>query len=299
MTPTSMLRRHIARFVPKGVKTTLRKLQKASQDLREAWKERTFRPYIISKEVEDVTFDFFIGDPTAKEWYEKGSSAWTEELRFMRENMIDAGDIIFDCGGHHGYCAILFSQWVGEKGKVVAFEPNPRNVAILERNIGLNRLRNVLVEEKAVGPADVDATVTNASDTVVKPKISTNRLDEWLQNKRRSVRDGIEVKMVTLDSYAKLNNLYPTMLKIDVEGYEVEVLKGAQTLLQRTPKLAIEIHSPETMALYDSSVRELFALIDFKRYKSWIQWEWDQPPVVFDPESPLPSQYGHLFLVLR
>src|SRR6185503_4526303 len=109
------------------------------------------------------------------------------EMRFMRDQVIEKGDVIFECGGHHGCSAILLSKWVGPEGKVVTFEPLPSNFEILEKNVRLNRLANVDARMEASGSRAGSITFDAASSG-----ISSNG-------------KGTAVKVSRLDDYAHLN----------------------------------------------------------------------------------------------
>ena len=85
----------------------------------------------------------------------------------------------------HGYC---HNQLVGDKGKVVAFEPHPKNAEILQKNIELNNLRNIILEQKAVGPRNGRIQITGESNSLIITKGT-----------------GLEVEMTTLDEYVDLN----------------------------------------------------------------------------------------------
>lgn len=284
----NMLRRLLAAILPDRVKTVL-------LNLVELFKEQTFRPYVIKKSVEGVTFNFLVSDLTAKRWYDN-EAEWPE-MKFLMERLVRPRDIIFECGGHHGCTALFLALCVGEGGKVVTFEPSRKNASVIEANVRLNGLNNVAVEQKAVGSRAGTAVVIDASNTVVAQS-----------HRAGSARPGdcegglprrrMEVETVSLDGYARGHNLYPTLLKIDVEGYEVEVLKGAGDLLGRTPKLAIEIHSPADLARYGTSVAEILSLLDLERYHCWIQWDHFEMPVVFDGSQTI-TKHVHLYAIPR
>lgn len=273
------------RLIPAPMKNTIRGSHQKLQDLLELWREKTFRPYIVKKATGGVSFRFLIGDLQGKRWYDSGEghdSSESSELKFLSDHLIRPGDIVFECGGHHGWTAIVLSRYVGDNGKVITFEPHPNNVRILRQNLALNDIKNVMIEQRAVGPRDERATVTNMSDTIVKP----DRVDErfWPENaKRKSILKGVEVGMVSLDTYARTNDLYPTVLKVDVEGYEVEVLKGAREVLSRIPRLALEIHHPDALARYGTSAADLLELVDFGRYETWILRPSEGRPMRFNP----------------
>jgi len=272
-----MLKTFAKAVIPQPVRVALRKLPMYAGQVVEGFREITFRPYITKKAIDTVSFDFFVGDPTAKSWYDSGGTYEGVELRFLRENMICPGDVIFDVGGHHGWYAIVLSHYVGELGKVVTFEPNPINCEIIKRNISLNRLSNVWVENLAIGSQTQDAVVTNASDTSVKSGHIDHRY--WPENwNRKSVSRGIEVKMKSLDSYAREHNILPSLIKIDVEGYEVEVLRGSRLILASRPKFCLEVHHPDSLGRYGTSLNDIFEVIQLEGYRCWLQVDDNEIP---------------------
>lgn len=239
-------------------------------------KNRPFKPYLVKKNIEGVVFDFWIGDRDGRDWYDLESKDpdWIE-MRFVKDNLIRPGDVVLECGGHHGCTAILLSNWVGPEGKVVSFEALPGNCDIIERNIQQNGLQNVTLERKAVGAERGKITIHNTSNSFATPS-----------------GEGIEVDLTYLDEYEHLN---PTVLKIDVEGFEKKVLQGAKNILATRPKLAIEIH-PGQLSRYGDSVQEFLDLLDLANYKMWIQWEDDQAPEKYEMGTPIALR-AHLFCI--
>jgi FkbM family methyltransferase len=238
-----------------------------------------FTPYIRKKNVEGVEFDFLIGDAEARSWYDVDCTDpdWPE-MRFMRDQLVRAGDVVFECGGHHGCTALLLSRWVGPQGRVVTFEPHPGNAAIIRRNIELNAISNVTLRENAVGDKRERLAMGDVSNSAVV--------------RRSFFRRTLEVEAVRLDDFAHEN---PTLLKIDVEGFEVAVLKGAAEVLKTRPKLAIEIHAEE-LAKYRTSVAELFGRLDLSGYRQWIQRDESSYPVPYDGSEPI-TERVHWFAV--
>jgi len=260
-------------LIPEPIELILRRMRRYSH----GFQEKRFKPYIIRKNVEGVVFDYWIGDITGRQWYDINDPDWIEmklEMRFIRDHLIQPGDVILDCGAHHGRSTIVLSNWVGDEGKIVAFEPHPKNAEILQKNIELNNLRNIILVQKAIGQKNGRIQITGESNSLVITKGT-----------------GVEVEMTSLDEYSGLN---PNFLRIDVEGFEVEVLKGAKNILATRPKLAIEIHT-RTLKHFDSSVDDLFNLIDVEQYELWVQWQDGNEPRVFDLKEPIKIGRVHLF----
>jgi FkbM family methyltransferase len=232
----------------------------------------TFQPYIRRKELEGLSFDFWIGDEAAREWYDLQSfdGSWPE-MRFLRDYLVRPGDVVFECGAHHGCTTIALARWAGEAGRVIAFEPLPHNAAVLRRNLTLNAVHNVVVEEKAVGAGAGRVALREHSNSYVLPAGEP------------------QVEMVALDDYA---HLCPDLLKIDVEGFECEVLKGARAVLAARPRLAIELHP--RMAAYGASVAELLSLLPTDAYELRVQWSDDTEPQPYDQSRPI-TERVHLF----
>lgn len=142
------------------------------------------------------------------------------------------GETFYDIGAHAGLYTLLAGKRVGPMGSVVAFEPDPRNQANLERHIALNQLANVNVVRAAVG-----ATTGMASFDVA----------ESAYENRISATGSARVRCYALDdAVAVLGLPLPDCIKIDVEGGEEDVLRGASATLARArPVVFLATHSPE------------------------------------------------------
>src|ERR671918_1130356 len=152
------------------------------------------------------------------------------------------GDIVVDIGAHIGLYTIISSKRVGTNGKVVAIEADPGNFEMLKRNIKLNQLNNVIPLNYAV----------YSKETKVKLYLLDEESGYTMYNTIMSNRAGTEDKFVdvnaqTVDYLLELNQIKEELInwiKIDVEGAEFEVLKGATNVLSKSKDIAllIEIH---------------------------------------------------------
>jgi FkbM family methyltransferase len=162
--------------------------------------------------------------------YWLGSYEYEKQLLF--EQTITEGSVVFDIGAHVGFYTLLASVLVGTSGKVVAFEPLPRNLFYLHEHLRLNQLQNVMVMEAAVSEAS-RVTSFDESSTSFTGRISPE--------------GKLQVKTVALDALTSTGKIpMPTHIKIDVEGAELSVLCGAQeTLNQARPTIFLATHGAE------------------------------------------------------
>jgi FkbM family methyltransferase len=153
-----------------------------------------------------------------------------------------SGKTIFDVGGYQGIYAMFFARAAGPKGQVVTFEPNPVNHASILDNVQLNGFRNVVVKQMAL--ADRKGTAEFVFP-VREPARGTLRADYQASLARRFESRKIAVMLDTLDNQLQLAELPPpNFIKIDVEGAELEVLRGtAHVLEEYRPALFIEVHT--------------------------------------------------------
>jgi FkbM family methyltransferase len=145
---------------------------------------------------------------------------------------IRPGGTFFDIGANVGFYSILASRLVGTDGNVVAFEPLVRNLSYLQRHVELNHADNVRVLPFAL----------SSENTILSFATGPNSAMGHLS------RDGGEmlVPTVTLDDIAERLGLMPDVMKMDVEGAEMDVFRGASRVLSEAkPTIFLSTHSPE------------------------------------------------------
>lgn len=148
------------------------------------------------------------------------------------QRIVRRDDIVYDVGAHVGYFSVLMSALVGPCGRVIAFEPHPRSFAQLLRHLALNGCRNVTAIQNCVGD-DFRFCWFDTCGPSVAAHISAN--------------GDLAVEMVSLDSLLQLGQIpAPTFMKIDVEGAELLLLRGAEGLITRhRPVILIASHSED------------------------------------------------------
>lgn len=145
--------------------------------------------------------------------------------------VVEPGDLVVDIGGHIGTYTIPLARRVGPAGRVVVFEPNPATRELLEINVMLNDLDDVVtVVGMAVGESERTAGLSFG-----RSNTGAARLREFVDTEGEDAR----IAVVPLDHVVPGD---PTFIKIDAEGYELNVLAGARDVVDRArPSLLIEV----------------------------------------------------------
>jgi FkbM family methyltransferase len=153
------------------------------------------------------------------------------------------GDSVIDIGAHIGHYTIIASKRVGLNGQVVAIEADPNNFEMLNRNIELNKLTNVIALNYAVYSRPAKIKLYLAGQESGHTIYST-----VMSDRAQSEEKFVDVEANTLDLLLQSNGIKQedvNWIKIDVEGAEYEVLKGATNILSKSKdiSLLIEIHN--------------------------------------------------------
>jgi FkbM family methyltransferase len=187
------------------------------------------------------------------------------EQNFL-EDYLKAGMTFLDIGAHHGLYALLASRRVGPTGRVIAFEPSPREVTRLKTHLSLNRCTNVRVEQFALGKDENESELficfgkngsgfnslrpPNTDHTLAPLKVKVQSLDSYLSNQ------GIRVEEIAA-------------LKMDVEGGELDILRGATRMLsaEKRPIIMCEVEDIRTET-WGYKAKEIFDYLEGFKF-SW------------------------------
>jgi FkbM family methyltransferase len=186
-------------------------------------------PYITGKRVPKI---FVIPDIYAVDC---ALDVFVREVyeRFYR---LREGDVVIDVGAHVGMFTVKAAMSVGERGKVVAIEPVEENLRLLRKNVELHKLNNVVIIGRA-------CSRERGRAKLVKSELSgTHQLRAVSKEPEFPVSE-VEVEVTTIDDVCRnLGLLRIDFLKIDVEGAELKVLRGAEEGLKVTRNIAMELH---------------------------------------------------------
>lgn len=147
------------------------------------------------------------------------------------------GGVVLDVGANIGMYSLLMARWVGDGGRIYAFEPAPEPLRALREHVALNNFSDrIEVIGQAVSDVSGEATFyAHASN-------GENSLNPDYA-KRVAVAEAVRVPITTIDDFCRHRGIRPTLLKIDIEGFEFHALRGAvETLSQYRPTVIIELH---------------------------------------------------------
>jgi FkbM family methyltransferase len=182
-------------------------------------------------------------------------------------NSLHEGDVFFDIGANGGFFTVAAAKKIGSGGHVYAFEPSPRERALLERNIEINNLANVTVLPFAVGDQNENIKFVLAEDGALNSIKETNHPSQKPESE-------IEVKMVTLDWFVKENNISKiNFIKIDVEGAEKLAFEGSQEILSKVNPTILFEANQFTSTAFGYSKQDLFDCLYKHDYaiSTWIR----------------------------
>ena len=198
---------------------------------------------ILSKRLPDDNFAFLV---------KSGQSCDAVDMMEQLTPSLEGAAVCFDIGANIGITTVWMAR---HARKVYAFEPEPSNLVRFREHMRLNRVDNVSLEPSAVsdheGKATFNLTASYGHHSLGKVRTSP-------------ITGTIEVDLITVDSYCRSHNIEQIhFMKIDVEGFELEVLQGARQMLEgRKITLVVFEVSPEILAALS---KQSVAIYDFLR----------------------------------
>jgi FkbM family methyltransferase len=160
-----------------------------------------------------------------------------ERAQAFVASAVRPGGVVYDVGAHVGFFSLLFARLAGPDGRVYGFEPVEANWLRLRANIEANALTNVDAQCVAIGDV-VGEVAFAAGATSLQGRIAAPGEDA-----------ADTVPVTTIDDLVRDSCAAPDFIKIDVEGAEAGVLRGAaETIATHRPRMLIEVHSDEAGA---------------------------------------------------
>jgi FkbM family methyltransferase len=186
------------------------------------------------------------------------TGAWEPESVLAIKEHLQTGDTFVDVGAHIGYYSLKMARVVGPNGHVIAIEPNARTVRQLQDNIRESGAKTITVQPVACSDAE------GSIELFVAPRANTGETSLSRKNasKEGSSVESYRVRARPLDAIIRESGVSRVdVIKIDVEGAELLVLKGArETLTRYHPLLIVELVEDQLKAMGASSL-EIISLL--------------------------------------
>lgn len=179
-----------------------------------------------------------------------------EELVQVMARVLQEGDLMVDAGANAGLFTTLASQYVGVTGQVIAVEPGANNIPKIKRNIELSSIQNIRLVEQPLWNDEVDVDFFLYEDSghnSITPDLQTDI--------------GAKMRATTLDVLCR--GKVPKLIKIDIEGAEVDALRGGHQLLQKHPPFVVcEMNREALLGRGESpaSMRDLMKLYGYEAF---------------------------------
>jgi FkbM family methyltransferase len=224
-----------------------------------------FRPNILlTKQVTEGVFIKFSPQGNVSKQLYMGEFE-SDVVDFFSHNL-KPGMVVFDLGANVGFYSLLSAKYIGDTGSVHAFEPTPDIFSRLRANVEFNGFMNININQLALA----DRCGSSVFYLYKQNAMNSLSIQDWIGNPINQ----IEVETITLDKYVQMRRLAKVdLIKIDVEGAELAVLRGGSKLLSgfNAPILICEFSEPPTRGFghTTTSLRDFLETLGYQLFR-WI-----------------------------
>jgi FkbM family methyltransferase len=180
-----------------------------------------------------------------KEYWYQGKKRKLETM-LLFSDLIKEGDYVIEIGGHIGYISLYLAHLVGPKGRITVFEPGPDNLPYLQKNTAadprISLVKKAVTDYVGTAKLYIDKLTGQNNSLIADYRIlKENTKLAYIDSGDASF---IEVPCTTLDNFLnQVQTIFPSFVKIDVEGAEFHVLNGMrETLKTKDLALMVEVH---------------------------------------------------------
>jgi len=178
-------------------------------------------------------------------------------------NYVTNGMTVIDVGAHIGLLSIVMAKKTGANGQVFSFEPTPSTFAILKKTIEINEVKDVVHPINKAVAEKAGKTSFYVTDIAAHNSNSLSNNERNYGNEKK-----IDVDLISIDELVQEKNISKVgFIKIDAEGAEYAVLKGAtNTIEKQRPKMILALH-PSSIKNFGDSLEGIFDFISQKNYR--------------------------------
>jgi FkbM family methyltransferase len=241
------LQTYAKKYLPQPVVDVLR-VMKYRLDLA------TYSRRVVSHRYGGHALGMNICDRVGGEWYDKD---WPvlPEIEFLSHEPVPRNGRVFDLGAHQCLIAMLMARDIVPDGSVVAVEANRHNAEVARRNIELNGVDNV----------DVVHALVSSTTGKARADMSFNSHAEQAVN---GVASDV-VDALSIDELSQLKG-WPDLVYMDIEGFEIEALRGAAQTLAQPCHWFIELHGDDMLSRYGAKNADVLQFFEFRDFACYL-----------------------------
>ncbi len=216
---------------------------------------------------------------------------WEKDVTAYLMKLLERGMVVVDIGANVGYYTLLAAEKVGDHGKVFAFEPEPSRYALLEKNVGVNDFKNVLLVQKAV------SNKPGAARLYLDPRHNPgdHRLFDSFDG-----RESVAVETTSLDDFFKDKSHFIHVIKMDIQGAEMAALEGMADTIKRHHDLTLITEFwPDGMKAFGFSPTEFLSTLIGHGFHLYILNDQMQSLQAIEPEQVMKICKTEIYLVCR
>lgn len=245
---------------------------------------------IVTKKIDGINYELDLKEVIDYAMYIKGSRE--PDTSHALKMLCKRGHVVLDIGANVGSHALPMASYVGEEGKVYAFEPVPWAMNRMKRNLELNNFNNLVLEPIALSDANEEVEMRFRASFKMGSKSGVGKegkIDESWWNECEHV----QVRMETLDSYVAIHHLSRIdLIKLDVDGFEGKVIRGAlETLKRFHPKIIMEV-APAWTEMRGDNMKSILRDIEQLGYKFYQEIDFEPIHNLFEIVDALPPEGG-------
>lgn len=183
-----------------------------------------------------------------------------DDMKFLISKYLKKGMNVLDCGSNIGFYPVFQRKIIGNDSKIYCFEPDDRNYELLKQNIKyFDKSNNTYIYKKGLAENDNQKNIIITDESNLNT-ISTGKDEKFFA--KYKVNELKKIDCISIDTFIQEINNPIDFIRMDIEGYEIEVLRGMKTTLSKMkPRILIETH-PHFYDKERSFTNELIYLFD-------------------------------------
>lgn len=246
---------------------------------------------LVAKRIDGVNFELDLREVIDHAMYFQGTREPGTSRALKR--LCKGRDTVLDIGANVGSHALPMANYVGTEGRVYAFEPVPWAQNKLKRNLELNNFDNLTLEPIALSDVDQEQVEMEFRASFKLGSKSGVGADGKINSGWWSECEHVKVRMETLDHYVTRHQIDRIdLIKLDVDGFEGKVIRGAlQSLRRFQPILIMEI-APAWTEMRGDDMRDIVRQIERLGYKFFTELEFERIHDVIEKIDRLPPGGG-------